>query len=171
MRKIIAAILIVIILMNLTSCQSYVYVSNKQDYESFQNKKHVYVMDLVTNKDSTVYFSFSFPGTLSNNEVKGPKLVLLSDFKPDAFLFKTYKKISFAFKNDIKYKVIYRNDSIWVLTSGTTRIPFSEIKNMHIKKIDRGKTFALIFTSAGVLAGVLALMIYLFFQMSLVPGP
>lgn len=161
MRKIIAALLIVIIVMNLTSCHSYVYVSNKQDYESFQNKKHVYVMDLVTNKDSMVYFSFSFPGTLSNNEVKGPKLVLLSDFKPDAFQFKTFKKISFAFKNDITYKVIYRNDSIWVLTSEVTRIPFSEIKQMHIKKFEPAKTSLMVIGLAGVAAGLSYLILYL----------
>jgi hypothetical protein len=160
MKKKIALILIVILLIDLTSCHSYVYISNKQDYETFQDKNHVYVLDLITTSDSAIYFSSSFPGKLSNKEVKGPRHILLENFNSDSIHFNKNQIISYVIKDSIRYKVINRNDTILVyLLSDTTRIPFSEIKQMHIKKIDEGKTGALLFISAGALAVAIYLII------------
>lgn len=156
MKKLIALMIVVILLMDLNSCHSYTYIFNLQDYKSYQDKEHIYVMDLITNRDSTVYFSSGFPGKLSNNEVKGLRQVLLQNFRPDSLHFNKKQKISYVIKDSIRYKVINRNDTILVyLLSDTTRIPFSEIKQIHIKEFDTANTALGILGIAGAVAGIL----------------
>jgi len=159
MKKMFTLILVIIILMNLTSCHSYTYVSSLQDYKAYQEKKHVYAFDLITNKDSMVYFSSSFPGKLANSEVTGPRQVKIQDFAPDSVIYRNnMKQVKYALKNDIKYIVIYQKDTALVcIASDTTRIPFSEIKQIHIKKMHPGSTTGLILAAGGAIA----LMIYL----------
>ncbi len=150
-----ALILVIIILMNLTSCHSYTYVSSVQDYKAYQDKKHVYAFDLITNKDSMVYFSSRFPGKLANSEVTGPRQVIIQRF---CFRFCNLqiiskKQVKYALKNDIKYIVIYQKDTALVcIASDTTRIPFSDIKQMHLKKIDQVKSASL---AGGIAVGLL----------------
>jgi hypothetical protein len=160
MKKIFALILVIIILMNLTACHSYTYISSMQDYKAYQDKEHVYAIDLITNKDSMVYFSSSFPGKLSNSEVSGPRHVLLRNFKPDSVVYNKSKLlISYAFKHKYKYSVRYLNDSAFVcIKADTIRILYSDIKQMHVKKSDPGKTVILILGLAG---GAIPLFIWL----------
>jgi hypothetical protein len=160
MKKIIALILVIILLLDLSSCHSYTYISSVQDYKTYQDKEHVYAIDLITNKDSMVYFSSSFPGKLSNSEVTGPRHVLLRNFKPDSVVYdKSKLHISYAFKHNYKYSVRYWNDSAFVcIKADTIRIHFSDIKQMHVKKSDPGKTAVLILGLAG---GVIPLFIWL----------
>jgi hypothetical protein len=161
MKKTIALILVVIFLMDLTSCHSYTLISSVQDYKANQDKELVYALDLITNKDSMVYFSSSFPGKLSNSEVTGLRHVLLRNFESDSVIYnKSKKQVKYALKNDIKYIVIYQNDtSLVCIASDTTRIPFSEIKQIHIKKIDSGSTVGLILAAGGALALVIYLIV------------
>jgi hypothetical protein len=155
----------IVLMIELTSCHSYFYLSNQQDYEAYQDKKHVYALDLITNNDSMVYFCSGFPGKLSKNEVRGPKQVLLEDFKPDSVLFNTKQKISYAIKKDIKYRVIHRNDTILVrIASDTTCISFSEIKQIHIKKFEQGKSALLALGIGGAYGGLVYLLLYLAFS-------
>jgi hypothetical protein len=167
MKKIIALILVIILLMDLTSCHSYTYISKIQDFETYQNKEHVYAMDLITRRDSTVYFSSGFPGRLSNNEVKGPRQVLLQYFEPDSVHFNEKHKISYVIKDSIRYKIINRNDTILVCqVSDTIHIPFSEIRQIHIKQVDTAKTTLGIFGIAGVYAAILiGVFTYIFSNM------
>jgi hypothetical protein len=165
MKKIITLILVIILLLDLSSCHSYTYISTVQDYKAYQDKKHVYAFDLITNKDSMVYFSSSFPGKLANSEVTGPRQVIIQDFAPDSVIYRVIyrnnmKQVKYALKNDIKYIVIYQNDTALVcIASDTTRIPFSDIKQMHLKKLDQGKSALLVSGIAVGLAGIIYLII------------
>jgi hypothetical protein len=162
MKKIMALILAAILLLDLTSCHSYVYLTNQQDYKDHQDKEHVYALDLITINDSTIYFSSGFPGKLSSNEVSGPKQILLSNFKPDSIILNRELQAGYVLKDTIRYKVIYRNDSEWVcMTSDTIRIPFSEIKQIYIKKFDPGKSAAGIIGIVGVGIGLIIMLSYL----------
>jgi hypothetical protein len=167
MKKIIELILAFIILMDLTSCHSYTYISKIQDYENYQDKEHVYAMDLITIRDSMVYFTSGFPGRLSNNEVKGPRQVLLQYFEPDSVHFNEKHKISYVIKDSIRYKIINRNDTILVcMLSDTTRIPFSEIRQIHIKEFDSTNTSLGIIGIVGVVAGIIiGVFSYIFSEM------
>ena len=167
MKKIIALILAFIILMDLTSCHSYTYISKLQDYESYQHKEHVYAMDLITSRDSTVYFSSGFPGRLSENEVKGPRQVLLQYFEPDSVHFNEKHKISYVIKDSIRYKIINRNDTTLVCQlSDTIHIPFSEIKQIHIKEFDSANTTLGIVGIVGVVAAIfIGVFTYIFSNM------
>jgi hypothetical protein len=163
MKKIIILILVINIPMILTSCHSYTYISNIHDFETHQNKEHIYALDLITGRDSMVYFSSRFPGRLSNNEVKGPRQVLLQDFKPDSVHFGKKNKIRYVIKDSIRYKVTSRNDTLLVyLVSDSTRIPFSEIKQIHIKEFDNANTtlgiIGIVVTTAGLVIGIFALL-------------
>jgi hypothetical protein len=156
MKKIMALILVIILLMDLNSCHSYNYISNIKDYETNQDKEHVYALDLITSRDSTVYFSSRFPGKLSNNEVKGPRHVLLQRFEPDSMHINEKGKIIYIIRDSIRYNVINQHDTILVcILSDTTCISFSEIKQMHIKKIDKANTALAILGIAGVAVGII----------------
>lgn len=163
MKKISAMILIVIILVDLTSCHSRIYLSNKQDYETYQDIKHVYAIDLITNNDSTIVFSSRFPGRLFNGEVVGPRHVTLHNFMPESIIYnKGTLNIAYVLKNDTSYKIAYWNDTTLVcLASDTIRIPFTEIKQMHIKKVAHGKSALLALGITGGTLGVLYLLFYL----------
>jgi hypothetical protein len=162
MKKIIALILVYILLIDLTSCHSYSYISSQQDYETNQNKKRVYVLDLITTRDSIVYFSSSFPGKLSNSEVIGPRQISLRSLNPDSIIFYQNKPaIKYVMKNDIKYKVIFQDSVEFVINkSDTIHIPFSEIKQIHIKETHGGRTAAII-AASGAIIGLVALIYFL----------
>jgi hypothetical protein len=164
MKKIIALILVVIFLMDLTSCHSYLDITEQKDYESFQDKQSVKVLYLITKQYKTIYFSEKFSGKILNGEVIGPRHVLLNNFEPDSIIYKknsTQTAIpiaQYALKNGTKYEVILQDyNKLICLASDTTRIPFSEIKQIHIKKMHPGSTAGLILAAGGAIA----LMIYL----------
>lgn len=165
MRKIMSLFLIIVLLINLTSCHSYLTLTEQKDFEKFQTKKRVYVINLQTNQDSTINFSASFPGKMSNGEVTGPHQVLLDRFKPDSIIFKTSSlkltnpKALYALKNGSRYKIINQENKLLVNAIDTTRIPFSEIKQMQIKKLDNDKTLLLVAVSTGAYAGLLLWLI------------
>jgi len=126
MKKTMAFVIIVVLLIDLNSCRSYIYISNKQDYETYQDKKYIYAMDLITNRDSTIFFSSEFPGRLSNDEVIGPRHVLLDNFISDSIFYNKKLEANYVQKDNIRYKVIHQNDTILVcMVNDTTRISFS----------------------------------------------
>jgi hypothetical protein len=162
MKKIIALILAYVLLIDLTSCHSYSYISGQKDYETIQNKRQVYVLDLVTTRDSVVYFSKSFPGIFSNSEVIGPRQMSLRSLNPDHLIYYHNKPaIKYVMKNNIKYKVIHKDSTEFVINkSDTIHIPFSEIKQIHISETHGGKTAAIIVT-AGVVIGLVGLLYFI----------
>jgi hypothetical protein len=165
MKKITALILVVIFLMDLTSCYSYHDITEQKDYESFQDKPNVKVLYLSTKQYKTIYFSEKFPGKILNGEVIGPHHVLLNNFKPDSIIYKNLTQTAtpiaqYAFKNGTKYEVIFQDyNKLICLASDTTRIPFSEIKQIHIKKLDSGSTAGLILAVAGAIGLVIYLIV------------
>jgi hypothetical protein len=172
MKKVLVFTTITIILIKLTSCHAYLDISSQKEYEAYQDKSHIYVLHLKTNQDSTIYFSESFPGKMSEGEVV---VVSLSEIQmkyniTDSIIFKNHKPVPrYFWKNGTKYQIIER-DNFFVtgVASDTMRFPFSEIKQMHIKKINTGKTVALIIgcsvAGAGLVFGALNLLIYLAFS-------
>jgi hypothetical protein len=168
MRKIIAVILIVIFLMNLTSCHSYLDITEQKDYESFQDKKFVKVLSISTKQYKTIYFSEKFPGKISNGEVIGLHHVLLKSFEPDSIIYRrsssqvVIPKAQFALKNGIKYEIILQDYNMLIcLASDTTRIPLSEIRQMHIKENHPEKSVLLAVGIVGVGIGIVFLIAYL----------
>jgi hypothetical protein len=158
--KILAYFLIVVLLINMTSCYSYTSLSGKYEFIIHQGKKNVSINYLQMKNNSMVYFNKAMPGTLKNNEVIGQKYLLLNELDPDTLLFNKNNKIKFAVKDSIEYKVIYQNDTLITCDSiVNVRIPFSEIKSIHLKEMNEQKTLGLILLTIGAVAA--AGLIYL----------
>ncbi len=158
MKNIITFLTAISVLSVLTSCHAYVDVMGQKDYEKFQAKKHVYVLNILTNEDSIIYFSRKMPGIMTNEEVKGAYQILLQDFKPDSVKFKgNFRKpiIEYAIKNGVSYRVLDEDSHKLVYnTTDTTRIPFSDIRQMHVIKPDPVATVIL---TLGIAAGNIGL--------------
>jgi hypothetical protein len=174
MRKTIAIILIAILLMDLTSCHAYLDITEQKDYQSFQDKKNVKVLKLRTKQYKTLYFSEKFPGKISNGEVIGPHHVLLKYFEPDSIIYKNSSaqilipEAQYALKNGTKYEIILQDYEMLIcLSSETTRIPLSEITQMHIKENYPEKSVLLAVGIVGVGIGIVFLIAYLTFDISL----
>jgi hypothetical protein len=167
-KKIIAFILISIMLIDLTSCHSYLDITEQKDYESFQDKKFVNVLSVRTKQYKTIYFSEKFPGKISNGEVIGLRHVLLKSFEPDSIIYKNSSaqvvipKAQYALKNGTKYEIILQDyDMLICLASDTTRIPVSEITQMHIKENHPEKAVLLAVGIVGAGIGLVFLIAYL----------
>jgi hypothetical protein len=60
------------------------------------------------------------------------------------------------------YKIIEQNkNGYFATTSDTIQIPFSNIKKMHIKETNPGKSALLALGIAGISAGLVVLIVYL----------
>jgi hypothetical protein len=166
MKKVTAVIMVIIILMDLTSCHAYIDLAGQEDYKAYQDKKHVYVTDLQTNQDTTINFSASSPGKIINGEVKGLPFhqVTLLYCKTDTIIFEN-SKARYIHKNGNMYMVIKQNKNGYTaITSDTIRIPFSDIKQMHIKETYPDKSALLVSGIAGVSVGIIALITILSFN-------
>ena len=152
MKKIVFFIALAAAITGLSSCHSYKYLSVNQDYEAYRDKKHVYVMDLVTQRDSMVYFSPGFPGKLSDNGVTGYRQVPVQYFVSDSALYNKKGKAEFVMKDGARYRVIQSADNTLIcIEADITHIPYSDIKEMQIKQVDKTRTTVLILGLSGSL--------------------
>jgi hypothetical protein len=171
MKKGIVYPAIIILLIVLSSCNAYIDISGQKEYEAYQDKYTVGVLELTTNHYKTIRFNKGLPGKISNSEVIGVSKVK-AIFKPgatDSIIFQNTKPVpQYVWKNGKKYKIIHRDELGFTCTRiDTTRIPFSEIKQMHIKKFETGKTVLLAGGIAGGLVGLVYLIAYLTFDINI----
>jgi predicted PilT family ATPase len=165
MKKVLVFITITILLIVLISCHAYIEISGQQDYEVYQDKNQVGVLDLTTNQNKTIYFDESVPGKMSNGEVIGfPQVRMRS--KADSIIYKNKKHVAqYVWKNGKKHEIIHQDEfGLTCTETDTTRIPFSEVKEMHVKKFETGKTVLLAAGLTGGVAGIIALVTYMAFS-------
>ena len=171
MKKGLVYLAIMVLLIVLPSCHAYIDISGQKEYEAYQDKYTIGVLELTTNHYKTIRFNEHYPGKMSNGEVTGV-LKVKTIFKPDAtdsIIFLNTKPVPlYVWKNGKKYKVIHRDEfGLTCTRTDTTRIPFSEIKQMHIKKFETGKTVLLAGGIAGGLVGLIYLIAYLTFDVDI----
>ena len=162
---------IFILLIVLQSCIAYVDITGQKEYEAYQDKFNIRVLELTTNHYKTIYFNKSLPGKISNGEVTGV-LKVKTIFKPgaiDSMIFQNTKPVpQYVWKNGKKYKIIRRDEFGFTCTrTDSVRIPFSEIKQMHVKKFEPGKTVLLAGGIAGGVFGIICLIVYLTFDLNI----
>lgn len=170
MKRLMTLIFIIVLLTDLTSCHSYLEITEQKDFKSVQTKKNVKVLSIITKQYKTFYFSKRFPGEISNGEVIGPCHVLLKSFEPDSIIYKNSSiqivipKAHYAIKNGIRYNVILQdNIELVCLESETTRIPISEISKMYIKENHPEKATLLVLGIIGFTTGLIYLIAFLTF--------
>jgi hypothetical protein len=172
MKKAIAFFASILLMMALTSCHAYMDISGQKEYEAWQDKSHTWVLHLKTNQDSTIDFLYSFPGKMSNGEVVVINLLKaqIKHGEADSIVFYNHRAVPrYFWKDGTRYKIVDQDHYYLTgVVSDTLRIPFSEIKQMNIKKIDTGKTVLLIIGSSiggvGVWFGLIYLLILLTFS-------
>ena len=162
---------IIILLIVLSSCNAYIDISGQKEYEAYQDKYNIGVLELTTNHYKTIRFNKSLPGKMSNGEVIGVSKVK-TKFKhgaADSIIFQNTKPVpQYIWKDGKKYKIIHRDEFGLTCTRiDTTRIPFSNIKQMHVKKFETGKTILLAGGIAGGLVGLIYLIAYLTFDLNI----
>jgi hypothetical protein len=172
MKKIFALILVVILLMDLTSCHAYIDLTGQEDYKAYQDKKNVYVIDLETNQDSTINFGESFRGKIINGEVISIHFhqVILPYAKTDTINTIMYEnsEAKYIHRNGNIYKIIeQKKNGYTVIATDTIRIPFSEIKKMHIKENYPGKSALLGLGIVGISFGLVILIAFLTLDMNM----
>ena len=161
-----AFIMVVILLIDLTSCHAYIDLAGQKDYKAYQDKKHVHVIELQTNPYRRVNINESSPGKIINGEVIVLHLheVILPYCKTDTIIYEN-SKASYIHKNGNLYKVIKQNiNGYTAITTDTIRIPFSDIKKMRIKKSDPGKSVLLALGIAAISVGLITLIVILSFN-------
>jgi hypothetical protein len=158
MKDAIVFVLISILIISLAACHSYVDLTNLKEFEANQAKPRIYVIQLQTVQQETISFSEKFPGRMLKNEVVGIQQVLLYEFNSDSVIYKGKRSLTplFAVKNGVNNRVINQDGKSLVCNaSDTIRIPFSNITQMHIKKIDQANSLLLF---GGVVVGAAGLI-------------
>ncbi len=162
MKNRIVLIICILVLLEITSCQSYMDLTSPQEFATYQDKSNVQVLQVQTNQYSIINFSEKFAGRISNAEVIGIRQVLLDKSKYDSLIYKskgTSLTPIYAIKDNVSYKIVnqdYKN--LVCFTSDTIRIPFSDITQMHIKETDYVKSLLLFGGVAACAAGLIYLI-------------
>jgi hypothetical protein len=142
MKKAMNSLATIISLMGLSSCYDYVNISSQNDYEVYQQKQNVYILDLLTNNDSIIGFDEYTPGLFEQGEVVGYQHILMQDLKPDSAVLNGKKsKESYAIKNGARYrlKIQDKTNVIMCVAQDKIHIPYSDIKQMHLKELNQRK--------------------------------
>jgi len=147
-------------------------LTGQLEYKAWQDKSHVYVLHLKTNQDSIIHFMDGNPGKMSNDEVVSVNFlkIEMKHGKTDSIVFLKNKPVPrYFWKDGTRYRIVDQDHySLTGVAYDTNRIPFSEIKQMNIKKIDHNKTVVLVIGCsigyAGTAAGLLYLLFYLAFS-------
>jgi hypothetical protein len=169
MKKVTAVIMVIIILMDLTSCHAYIDLAGQEDYKAYQDKKYVYVIDLQTNPYRRVDINESSPGKIINGEVivLHSHEVILPFCKTDTIIFEN-SRARYIHKNGNLYKVLKQNKNGYTaVATDTIRIPFSEIKKMQIKETKPVESVFLALGIAGIAVGIIVLIAILTWDSSL----
>jgi hypothetical protein len=125
----------VFIIFYLTSCHSYVNITEVSDYKKMEGKPHVYVMRVQTNADSVIYFNDKYPGRMKDDEVVLPKLLKNSAF--DSMKIINAKKTRYAYNNGIGYPMgeVYSYDSIRIIKTKRTLVAYQNGIDFPVEKI------------------------------------
>jgi hypothetical protein len=161
MKKGIAILLLAVMVFDLTSCTSYKQLSTQQDFEIYQDKKQVQVLEIHSKQDSIVVFNEKFPGKLANKQVNGLRQVQFPYNTSDSIIFTAQNQnAAFIRSQGVLYKIVSQDKSGFICISpDTIRTPFSEVTQMKVKMKDPEKTTILVF---GLSAIVIGISVYLF---------
>jgi hypothetical protein len=160
MKKGIAFLLIAILVIDLTSCTSYKQLSTLQDFESYQKKGNINVLDFHSKKDSIIKFNEKFPGKMANDQVYGIRQMHFPYSSSDSIVFTAQaQNAAFIIHRDVLYKIISQDKTGFICISpDTIRVPFSEVGLMKVEKKDPLKSFLLI---TGVSVTFTVLLVYI----------
>lgn len=161
MKKGIAILLLAITVFDLTSCTSYKQLSTLRDFEIYQARDHIQVLEIHSKKDSIISFNEKYPGKLANNKVYGLKQMRFPFNATNSLIF-TAKNQNAAFirSNGVLYKIVSQDKSGFICISpDTIRTPFSEVTQMNVRKRDPVKSAILIVGLSGIFVGILVYLI------------
>jgi len=156
MKKSIAILLLAILLLDLISCSSYKQLSTQQDFEVYQAKDHIKVLEIHSKKDSLISFSEKYPGKLANKQVYGLRQVQFPYNTSDSIIFTSQNKnAAYIRSQGVLYKIVSQDKSGFICISpDTIRTPFSEVTQMKVKKRDPGKSAILIVGVSAIFIGI-----------------
>jgi hypothetical protein len=156
MKKGIATLLIVILVIDLTSCTSYKQLTTRQDFEIYQEKKQVQVLEIHSKKDSIIVFNEKFPGKMENKQVYGIRQRQFPYDAADSIVFAAQdQNAAYIRYNGVHYRVVSQDKSGFVCISpDTIRTPFSDVTLMNIKMKDPLKSGLLIGGLSVVFIGI-----------------
>jgi hypothetical protein len=156
MKKGIAILLITILVIDLTSCNSYKQLTTQQDFEIYQEKKQVQILEIHSKKDSIIVFNEKFPGKMENKQVYGIQQKRFPYNASDSIIFTGQDhNATYIRNNGVLYKVISQDKSGFICISpDTIRTSFSDVTLMNIKKKDPIKSTLLIVGISAVFIGI-----------------
>jgi hypothetical protein len=155
-KKGIAILLVTILVIDLSSCVTYKQLSTQQDFEIYQDKKQVQVLEIHSKKDSIVVFNEKFPGKLANKQVYGLPQIQFPYSMSDSIIFTSSKnKTAYIKNNGTHYLIISQDKSGFMcLVPDTIRTPFSDVTLMNVKRKDPLKSTLLIVGLTAVFIGI-----------------
>jgi len=126
-----------------------------------QGKSNTYVMQVQTNADSIFSFNDKYPGIMKDDKVIGPKLILLQNFTFDSIRYGKGTTPKYVFYNGTGYPVNLNNsgNGYIFIKSDSLSIPFSDIKQMQIKKLSKEKLVALVVGGSCAVGGLALLIV------------
>jgi hypothetical protein len=146
MKKGIAILLLAVMVFDFTSCTTYKQLSAQQDFEIYQARDHVQVLNIHSKRDSIITFNEKFPGKLANKQVYGLRQMRFPYTTSDSIIFKAQNQnAAFIRSKGVLYKIMSQDKSGFIcISSDTIRTPFSEVTQMNVKMKDPGKTTILV---------------------------
>lgn len=160
MKKGIAFLLIPVLIINLTSCTSYMLLSSWQDFETYENED-VQVLGVQTSLDGLIEFNEKFPGRIENRQVCGLRQMHFPYGPSNTLVFNNKEaETGFIMNNGFMYKIISQNKTGFTcIAMDTIRTPFSDITRMNVIKKDPLKTTLLMFGLSTIVIGAMGYLI------------
>jgi hypothetical protein len=161
MRKGLAIELIIILVIDLTSCSSYREFSAEQDFENHENADDILVLGIRSRIDGLIVFNEKYPGKIENGQVIGLPQIQLPYSASNSIIYEKRDAFpAYILNNGIRYKFVSQNRSGFICVSrDTIRIPFSEIDQVNVKEKDPLKTTILIMGLSSVFMGMIVYLI------------
>jgi hypothetical protein len=168
-KKGIAILLVTILVIDLSSCVTYKQLSTQQDFEIYQDKKQVQVLEIHSKKDSIVVFNEKFPGKLANKQVNGLRQVQFPYNTSDSIIFTAQNQnAAFIRSQGVLYKIVSQDKSGYICISpDTIRTPFSEVTQMNVKMKDPEKTTILVLGLSAIVIGISVYLLRTFWTFDL----
>jgi hypothetical protein len=161
MKKGIAIALIVILVMDLTSCSSYRQFSAYPDFESYENSDDILVLNIRSRIDGLIIFNEKYPGKIVDGQVIGlPQIHLPYNASNSIIYTRRDANPAYIINTGKQYKIISQNRSGFICVSAdTVRTPFSEIEQINVKQKDPLKTTLFVMGLSSLFVGVMAYLI------------
>lgn len=161
MKKVIAILLVAILVIDLTSCTSYKQLSTQEDFDIYQNKHHIQVLEVHSKKDSIIAFNEKFPAKMENRQVYGLKQMQFPYNTSDSIIFSAQdQKAAYILDHGVLYKIVSRDKSGFIcIAPDTIRTPFSDVTFMTIKKKDPVKSTLLLVGISSVVIVIVGLFL------------